>query len=51
MIMKYREETEGDVMDGDMKIESIKGVVSGLAAPVSGKPLLFLRYSHLAASL
>jgi hypothetical protein len=51
MIMKYREQTEGALMNGDMKIESIKGEVSGLAAPISGTPLFFLRYSCFHARL
>ena len=45
--MKYREETEGAVMDGALKTQTKSGDVSSLAALISGKPLLFLRYSHL----
>ena len=43
----YQGESEGAVMDGALQTESESGDVSSLAALVSGKPLLFLRYSQL----
>ena len=47
----YQGESEGAVMDGALQTESESGDVSSLAALVSGKPLLFLRYSQLNCNL
>ena len=51
MIMKYREKTEGAVMDGALKTQTESGEVSSLAALISGKPLHFLRHSCFHARL
>ncbi|MCK7540813.1 MAG: hypothetical protein MZV63_62955 [Marinilabiliales bacterium] len=47
----FQEESEGAVMDGLLQIESETGDSSRLAALISGKPLLFLRYSSLNCNL
>jgi len=44
-------ESEGAVVDGHLQLESETGEISRLAELVSGKPLLFLRYSHLHCNL
>jgi len=47
----FQQESEGAVMDGSLQIESESGEVFCLAELTSGKPLLFLRYSHLNCNL
>jgi hypothetical protein len=44
-------ESEGAVVNGHLQLESESGEISRLAELVSGKTLLFLRYSHLHCNL